>query len=132
MGHYTSFFASLASLTLMAVVYYCNYLSGKDSWLRSETLQMVLLSLLTGIFCLAVPATVIGIVQVATGGISLATVTNSGLEIGSIVMILATAAIFRKAVKRTNHSSSTPHNVTPLTPRPVAPNSGRGGMRKAA
>ena len=87
MGHYTSFLASLSSLVLMAAVYYCNYLSDKGSWLRSEMLQMILLSLLTGIFCLAVPATVLGVVGVLTGGLSLATLTGSGLEIASIAMM---------------------------------------------
>lgn len=132
MGHYTSFLASLASLVLMAAVYYCNYISSENSWLRSGTLQMILLSLLTGIFCLAVPATIIGVLGVATGGLSLSTITNSGLELASIAMIVVTVALFRNAVQRTNRAYRTPHNVTPLTPRPAAPNTGRGSLKKAA
>lgn len=132
MQHYTSLFASLASLVLMAAVYYCNYLSPRDSWLRGQTLQMILLAALTGLFFIAVPAAAVGVFGVLTEGLSLATLLNSGIEIASIVMIVATVALFRRAVRKTVETQPTPHNVTPLSPRPATPTAGRGSVKKAA
>lgn len=131
MLHTASLVASLASLGLICAIYYCNLMSHPKSWLRSEMLAMVLLSLLVGIFPMALFGAPIALWQALTGGAVLERILSAGVDLVSIGAVLATLVVFRALVKGTYRTGRGPGNVTTLSPgRPAADRTHR--FRKAA
>tara|TARA_R110002094_G_scaffold55731_7_gene66683 strand:+ start:510 stop:905 length:396 start_codon:yes stop_codon:yes gene_type:complete len=119
MHHAVALAASLASFGLICTIYYCNILARPSSWLRSEMLAMVLLSLLTGLFPLAVTAAIAGLWQALTGGVSVFALVSAGADLIAVAAILASIWLFRRLVKETYRDRVGPDNVTPLSPAPV-------------
>ena len=95
MNHLTAFAASLTSLGLMSAIYYCNILSPQRSWLRSEVLGMILLSLLTGLMPIALVASTLGLWRAFAGGVSMPAAVSAGFDLAGIVAVVATALLFR-------------------------------------
>jgi cation transporter-like permease len=124
MHHAAAIAASLASLGLVCAIYYCNILARPSSWLRSEMLAMILLSLLTGLFPLAVTAAIAGLWQALTGGISVIALVSAGADLAAVAAILASIWVFRALVEATYRIRVGPDNVTPLSPKPVNRNGG--------
>ncbi|PRY94179.1 hypothetical protein [Donghicola tyrosinivorans] len=132
MNHLIALLSSVTCLTLMAMVYYCKFLTGQRSWLRSDVIQMNLLAILTGLFSLALPATIMGLLGVTATGFSFATLGNSAIEIASAAAITATVWLYVSAVKRGNSEARFSDNVMPFTPTPPAPRTPTRPMKKAA
>lgn len=132
MLHSAAFASSLIALGLTCAIYYCNILSPQKSLLRSELLQMVLLSILTGVFPLAVAATAAAMWLIVSGGLSLQALMSASFDLVSLGAVVATVMVFIATLKATPQVPVKPHNVTPLKPRPVAPRPSGGKMRKAA
>lgn len=119
MHHSVALAASLASLALICAIYYCNILSRPSSWLRSEMLAMILLSLLTGLFPLAVTAAIAGLWQALTGGPSVIALVSAGADLAAVAAIMVGVWVFRALVRATYRNRVEPDNVTPLSPKPV-------------
>ncbi|THD71799.1 hypothetical protein E7681_16940 [Thalassobius vesicularis] len=111
--------ASLASLGLICAIYYSNILARPNSPMRSEMLAMIFLSVLTGLFPLAVTATISALWQALTGGISVGAVISAGADLVAVAAILASVWVFRALVKATYRTKSTPDTTNPLSPKPV-------------
>jgi predicted membrane protein len=101
MLHTAAIFAGLASLCLISATYYINIYSSKDSWLRASVIAMILLSLLTGLFPLAAAASVAGLWEILSGGLSWAAVLSAGVDLLAVATVLATVVVFRALVKAT-------------------------------
>lgn len=119
MHHTVALAASLASLGLVCAIYYCNVLARPTSRLRSETLAMILLALLTGLFPLAAAATIAGLWQALTGGVSLVALVAGGADLAAVAAILASVWVFRALVRATYRTQGGPHRITPLSPKPA-------------
>lgn len=119
--------ASLACLLLAASIFHCNIRSGARSWLRSDMLAMILLSLLVGLS----PLPLAGAVMVP---LTLLAVPS---EIGAVDLMLllvawgaiaATAAIFRALIVATYRRETRATGLAPLPPRaPQSPQRPTGG-----
>ena len=131
MHHTVALAASLASLGLICAIYYYNILARPSSWLRSEMLAMILLSVLPGIFPLAVTAAIAGLWQALTGSLSVIALVSAGVDLAAVAAIMASAWVFRALVKATYRNKVEPDNVTPLSPKPVNRN-GAPSQRMAA
>ena len=118
MHHTVALAASLASLGLICAIYYCNIRARPTSWLRGDMLAMILLSLLTGIFPLAVGASAAGLWLALTGGVSLVGLISAGADLAAVAVIAACIVVFGALVKATYRSKEDPNNVTPLSPKP--------------
>lgn len=116
MEHTVALVASLASLGLVCAIYYCNILARPGSWLRGDMLAMILLSLLTGLFPLALAAGLAGLLNALSGGISAAAVLSAGADLTGLGAVLATVVVFRALVRATYRKQPVTTNVTPLTP----------------
>lgn len=132
MLHSAAISSSLIALGLTCAIYFCNILSSQKSWLRSELIQMILLAVLTGVFPLALAATAAAMWQILSGGISLQALMSAGLDLVSLGAVIATVMVFMATLRATPRVPVKPTNVTPLKPRPVAPRTSGGKMRKAA
>ncbi|NVO27581.1 hypothetical protein HJ526_09135 [Donghicola sp. C2-DW-16] len=132
MNHIVALFSSVASLTLISLIYVCRFRTRQSSWLQSEYIGMNLMALLVGLYTLAVPATLLGLWRLIADGLSLSTLMNSAIDLASIAAIIATTALFLRAARRANREGTTPNNVFPLTPSPSAPRTPPKGMKKAA
>lgn len=132
MYHSVALAASLASLGLICAIYYCNILARPSSWLRSEMLAMILLSVLTGLFPLAVTASIAGFSRALSDGISVMALISGGADLAAVAAILASVWVFRALVKATYRNQVGPNNITPLTPRPVDSGRRPGNMKLAA
>jgi hypothetical protein len=130
--HSAALFASIASLGLICAIYYCNILSRRDSLLRSDTLAMILLALLTGMFPLALTASLVGLWMTLSAGFSVAAFLSAGVDLASFGAVAATIIVGRILVKATYRTENEPDNVTPLTPRPVSTGPARRTRRMAA
>lgn len=119
MHHTTAVFASLSSLGLICMIYYCNILSPKGSWLRSEIVAMILLSLLTVMFPLAVAASLFGLFKVAFGGMSFAAIFAAGADLLAVGAIVVAGYAFRVLVKATYSTRPAPKPVVTPEPTPI-------------
>lgn len=119
MHHTVALASSLASLGLICAIYYCNIFARPSSWLRSEMLAMILLSVLTGLFPLAVTAAIAGLWQALTGGLSVIALISAGADLAAVAAIVVCVWVFRALVKATYRVKVEPNNVTPLSPKPV-------------
>ena len=81
MLHTIALGAAIVSLGLLSAIYFCNFMSRPTSALRSEVVSMILISLLTGIFTLAVTATLVGFWFSLSGGVSMAALLDAGTDI---------------------------------------------------
>lgn len=133
MQHTAALVSSLASLGLIAAIYYCNILSRPGSWFRGDMLAMILLSLLTGIFPLAAGTSLIGLWQATHGGFSLAALGAAGVDLVSLGLVVASVALFAALVRATYRGHTAPTSITPLSPRPVnrGPEARGGSARRA-
>lgn len=129
MNHIVSVAASLASFGLICATYYCNIRARRQSWFRSEMLAMILLSLFTGLFPLAVAASVVGLWEVLTEDGSIESFLLGGTDLLAVVLIVSTLVVIRAIVRATYPTRTDPDNVLPLSPRPAAKTAIR---RKAA
>ena len=119
MHHTVALAASLAALGLICAIYYCNILARPSSWLRSEMLAMILLSVLTGLLPLAVTAAIAGLWQALTGGVSVIALVSAGADLAAVAAIIVCVWVFRALVKATYRNKVEPDNVTPLSSKPV-------------
>jgi hypothetical protein len=101
MHHTAAVFASVTSLGLICMIYYCNILSPKGSWLRNDVIATILLSLLTGLFPLAVVASLFGLWKVAAGGLSPTAILAAGADMLAIGAIVTAYCVSRALVKAT-------------------------------
>lgn len=123
--------ASVICLLLTASIYYCNILSRPQSWLRSEMLAMILLSLLVGLILLPLAGSVlvlIALVQAIPVAFHITDVALAALAVGGLV---ATVMVFRALVIATYRVERAPTGVTPLSPR-LRPGPVAVPLRKAA
>ncbi|MHA6346605.1 hypothetical protein [Roseivivax sp. CAU 1761] len=125
MIHTAALFASIASFGLICAIYFCNFMAPRGSWLRTEMLASILLSLLTGLFPLALAASLVGLWTALTGGVSLGAILSAGTDLVSIATVIATGLVFRRAVKATYGRPVEPDNVAPFP----APPAGAAGPR---
>ncbi len=123
---------SLASLGLICAIYFCNVLSRPGSWMRAELVTMAMLAWLVGFFVMGVSSLVLELAPLAQGEFKLDALMSTGIDLVSIGAIAATMLLFGATARSSRHEAQTPNNVTPLTPRPVAPIAPRQTMRKAA
>lgn len=121
MHHTAALIASLASLALICAIYYCNRRAAETSWLKSDVLASVLLSLLVGLFPIALFAPFVGLWQLLQGGLSAGSAMTASGDILSLGACVLTAWLFRALVRARADSWRSPTNVTPLTPRPAGP-----------
>lgn len=129
MLHTAAIVASLSSLGLICAIYYSNFLSRPDSWLRADISASLLISLFVGFFPIGVSASLVGIWKALTGGFSLSALMTAGSDVLSFAICIATVLVFREAVRRTYRQPEKPDNVTPFK-SPVR--NTRPAMRKAA
>ena len=132
MHHVIAVFASLASLGLICAIYYCTLRARPGSWLRSELIAMIQISLFTCLLPLALAAALVGLWEAFSGGISVAAVLSSGADLASLGASLVTMLIFRALVKATFSRHSGPTNITPLVPKSPSPAPTASRVRKAA
>lgn len=122
MHHTVALAASLASLGLLCAIYYCNILSSPSSPLRSEMLAMILLAVLTGMFPLALTATIMGLWQALTGGVSIRALVYAGADLAAVAALLAFVWLFRALVRATYRGRTSSGQQTPPAPRQVNSN----------
>ncbi|TFL16012.1 hypothetical protein [Jannaschia formosa] len=132
MLHSVAIASSLVCLGLVCAIYYCNIYSRPGGWLRSETVAMILLALLTGLFPLALVAPLIGLWGALTAGVSMTALLAAGTDLASLAVVIVTIAVFRSLVKATHRNIGESASVTPFTPRPVGPGVTPRQMKKAA
>ena len=125
MHHVAAIAASLIALGLIGAIYYCNIIARPGSWARSEMLGMILLSLFTGLFPLAVAASAVGLWEAFTQGAGLKSALFATTDLVAIAGIVATVLVFRALLRATYRTSKTPNNVTPLASRSVADRTNR-------
>lgn len=113
MHHTVAIVSSLTSLGLACALYVCNVLTRPGSWLRSDMLAATFLSLLTGLFPLAIAATAVGLWQALTGGISLVAMLSAGADLVAVGAILTTAFVFRAIVNARHREVATLKGATP-------------------
>ncbi len=89
---------SLACLGLCLAIYGCNLLSRPGSWLRSEMLAMILLSLLVGLYPIAAAGSLFVLLGVGAGPIEPATPAGPALGLLAAAAAVATAEVFRRLV----------------------------------
>ncbi|NKX45666.1 hypothetical protein [Roseicyclus persicicus] len=118
MYHTAALVTSLGSLALVCLIYYCNLLSRPGSWLRSETLGMMVLSTLTGLYPIALGTTALAMWSSLSGGVSLRAFLSAGVDLVSVAAVIATALVFRALVKETYRRLRGETVVTPFTPKP--------------
>lgn len=131
MHHTVAIVSSLISLGLACALYACNVLTRPGSWLRNDMLAATFLSLLTGLFPLAVAATVAGLWQALTGGISLVAVLSAGADLVAVGAILTTTFVFRAVVKATHREAATLKGA-PTASVPPAKQSSAPASKRAA
>ena len=124
--------ASLGSLGLVCAIFYCNIIARPNSWLGSEMLAMILLSLLVEVYPVGLFGPVVGLWNVGTAGLSAASVVSAGADILGLCAAVATAVVFRSLVKATNRKERGPGNITPLSPRPPSRQSTPTDFKMAA
>ncbi|MDF0603424.1 hypothetical protein P1J78_22080 [Psychromarinibacter sp. C21-152] len=129
MIHAAALFSSLASLGLICLIYACNVLAPRDSWLRAEWLASILLSLLTGLFPLALAASLTGLWGAISEGITLGAILSASADLTSLAATIATVVVFRAILKANAASRANPDNITP---RPTKPHVASRVMKKAA
>ena len=132
MLHTIALGAAIVSLGLLSAIYFCNFMSRPTSALRSEVVSMILIALLTGIFTLAVTATLVGFWFSLSGGVSMAALLGAGTDIAAAAVVVACGLVFRAIVRRTYRTDSASATVTPLTPRPVNANGAPTRRRRMA
>lgn len=134
MNHLIALGTSLASLALIGAIYYCNVLSSPRSWLRSDMLGMIFLSILTGVLPIALTSSVVGLWRAFANGIDMNAFVSAGFDLAGMAGVIATLMVFRTLIRIAHRNHAAPSNVTPLTPRPAAPRGTRGTrqMKKAA
>lgn len=119
MDHTIALVASLVALGLTCVIYYCNVISRPGSRLRSETLAMILSSLLPGLLILALAASLVGLWKVVTGGLSLVAILAAGADIMAFGTILITVCVFWAIARAASRTQTGPSSVQPPANDPI-------------
>ncbi|MBV2361587.1 hypothetical protein KUH32_17620 [Thalassococcus sp. CAU 1522] len=130
MSHVFALATSLFCFGLVCAIYATTMKARPDSWLRGETLQGIMVSLLTGFLPLAITATLAGLWKIATSALGLSSFLSAGVELTSAASLVLTFAILRALIVAANRGAA--ENVVPLSPRPNAPMPSGGSQRKAA
>lgn len=113
MHPHAALFVSLTSLALVSAIYYCNILSRTRSWLRSNMLAMILLSLLTGLLPLAIAAPAFLAWKLVTEGAGAEVLMTAAVELVSLATLIATGFVFRALVIATYRRRRAPTTATP-------------------
>lgn len=132
MHHAIALVASLTSLGLVCVLYYCSVHARPRSWLRGDMLAMILVAFLTGLFPLALISALLGLWGAISGVSSAASVLPAGADLASLGAIVATIVVFRALVKANSARLAEPANVAPPAPNAASPGSAPRKHRKAA
>lgn len=132
MLHTAALFTGLASLALISLLYAIELHAPKHSALRDDSVLMIVVSLLIGAFTMAVAECLVGLRPLMAGGLSLETAVAAGSELVALAGVLLTMVVFRALVVAIRRRRVVPDNVTPLTPRPAAPDAPPPTMKKAA
>ena len=123
MLHLAAFSTGLMSLGLVCAIYSCNILSHPRSWLRSESLAMILLSLLTGLWPLAAATALLGLwTTVSAGGdFGQHWLSMLGMDLVGVATALATVLVFRATVRATYRRLENPLTAAPVLSQPQSP-----------
>ena len=95
MIHTAALASGLASLGVVLALYACHVMSPRGSWVRGEVPQSILLSLLTGLFPLALGTSLTGLWLAVSEGLALSSVLEAGTDLVSLGAVLATIAMLR-------------------------------------
>ncbi|MGK7652814.1 hypothetical protein ACSQ76_10500 [Roseovarius sp. B08] len=132
MIHAAALFSSLASLALAFLIYSCHVLASRDSRLRAEWLTSIFLSLLTGLFPLSLAASVTGLWDVFSAGITLDAIIAASADLASLATLTATVIVFRSMLKANAASRAVPSNIMPLPPLGTDSHVGTTAMKDGA
>ncbi|MEZ5658039.1 MAG: hypothetical protein R3E83_05785 [Burkholderiaceae bacterium] len=132
MLHTTSLITAIVSLALIAATYFISLRSRPDAWLRDESVTMILLAFFTGFFSVAVVGSLMGLWKLLSAGLSMDSAIAAGEDLAGLALVIVTMIIFRALVSGLRRQRSDPNNVTPLSPKPVAPSSSARSLKKAA
>ncbi|MBT8415815.1 MAG: hypothetical protein KJO42_00085, partial [Silicimonas sp.] len=113
MIHAAALFSSLASLGLICLIYAFNVQAPRDSWLRAEWFASILLSLLTGLFPLALAASLTGLWGVISEGITLVAILAASADLTGLAAIVTTVVVFRAILKANAASQDALDKITP-------------------
>lgn len=114
MLHTAAIIASFSSLGLICAIYYSNFLSRPGSWLRADISAAIQISFLVGLFPIGLAASVVGLWQALTGGVSLAALMVAGTDVLSFAASIATMLLFRETVRKTYRLPTDPTRVSPI------------------
>ena len=131
MHHAAAILSSLGSLGLVCAIYACNILSRPGSPWRSEILAMILLALLTGIFPLAATASLVGLWEVLTGGLTVTALLAAGADLAAVAACVAAIWVFRALVRETYRAPMPTGAAVPDPGSPVNRNRAPGQSRAA-
>ena len=131
MHHAAAILSSLGSLGLVCAIYACNILSRPGSPWRSDILAMILLALLTGIFPLAATASLVGLWDVLTGGLTIAALVAAGADLVAVAACLAAIWVFRALVRETYRAPAPTGTAVPDPGSPMNRNRAPGQSRAA-
>ena len=132
MLHTMALISGLASLALIFAMVYAVLHSRDDSWLRRDAVLLTLPAVLVGLFTMAAAQGIKGLLSLFERTLTLDAVLAAAADLVGLAAALLTIVVFvvlAIAVRRRERGSN---NVTPLTPRPVAPNVSRQTLKKAA
>ncbi len=106
MPYFTAIITSLISLGAISAIYGCRRFSRPGSWMRGELIDMILISFLAGFLPLALTASVMGIWDDLSAGVSLSALQSAGLDVLGLVFVLLTLVIFVAAARTTTRETS--------------------------
>ena len=127
--------ASTTLLGLTGAIYYVHHHARPGSWLKSELVSMVLLSVAVGIAPLAMFGPFVGLADTFAGGITASGFATAGMDLLSLALTAAAFLVYRALVRDAAKTWHGPANVTPFTPRPAGPRTPPASgqkMKKAA
>ncbi len=132
MLHTASLIAGLIALICAVALYGMNIRTRPTSRLRSDFWGSMFLALLTGLFPLAAAGSLVGMWRLLQGGVTVEELLAGGADVVSLAAVVATVLVLRALVVATYRPSALPDNVTPLTPRPLAPRRAATRLKKRA
>ncbi|MEZ5652508.1 MAG: hypothetical protein R3E87_18370 [Burkholderiaceae bacterium] len=132
MSHTAALFSGLASLALMSALYYIILHAKQGSWLRNESVPMLLVAILIGFLTMAGAGGIRGLNAVLAQGLSLNAAAAAGADLIALAAVLLSLMVLRAIAVAVRRKENGPASVTPLSPRPAAPGGSSPPLKKAA
>lgn len=132
MNHEIVLGGSALLLVLSGLLYHGHMNAGPRSLLKSEMVEMILLSLAVALGPLALFGPLAGLWMALQDGFTAQALLGAGADLAGLALFAVSALLFRTMMRSAAKTAHGPSTVTPFTPRPAGPRHPQGRVQKKA